>query len=281
METTRQFPWILIVVATTCLLYRGNARNSGDDVIILSMMNDSAAYVYTQSNESDMLAIEYLATERRFNKTLDDAWRDASSLRQNDPRLSKVPVPRGLKEEHVVAVIAYTLETELYRQFNAALRLYGTNDSMYAEKFPFKSFQYLLSIALERLIEELGKPPQPTYRRMKKTCTGNVGERIKFGTFASSSRSKEHYEFGSKTVFTIFSQYGAQIQNYSAVPDQEEVLIPPYEAFKITSYKRRDDGVDISLQKDGKAEIKVRVERGSNGEMRVLRHEETCPYRRG
>ncbi|XP_059817278.1 erythroblast NAD(P)(+)--arginine ADP-ribosyltransferase-like [Hypanus sabinus] len=240
------------------------------------MMENSAAYVYSQSDESDMLAIEYLATERRFNKTLDYAWTKAVNNRKNDPRLSKVPVPPGLKEEHVLAIIAYTLETELYRQLNAALRLFGANDWVYAKEFPFKSFQYLLSVALERLREDLGKPPQPTYRRMTIRSIGKVGDRIKFGSFVSSSRSKEHDEFGKETIFTISSQYGAQIQNYSAIPNEEEVLIPPYEAFIITSYEQRPDGVNISVQTDGKAGIPVRVERGSKDEMIVLRCEETA-----
>ncbi|XP_072892355.1 erythroblast NAD(P)(+)--arginine ADP-ribosyltransferase-like [Hemitrygon akajei] len=278
METTRLFSWILILVSTTCHLSRGNASNSGDDVIILSMMENSAAYVYTQSDESDRLAIEYLAKECEINKTLDDAWTEAVEKRKNDPRLSKVPVPRGLKEEHVVAIIAYTLVTELYRQFNAALRLCGANDSVYAEKFPFKSFQYLLSIALERLREDFGKPPQPTYRGMTIRSIGKMGDRIKFGYFASSSRSEKHEEFGRETMFNISSQYGAQIQKYSAIPDEEEVLIPPYEAFIITSYQPRADGVDISLHTDGKAEIRVRVERGSKGEMIVLRCEGTAIF---
>ncbi|XP_072892356.1 erythroblast NAD(P)(+)--arginine ADP-ribosyltransferase-like [Hemitrygon akajei] len=278
MEITRLFSWILILVSTTCHLSRGNASNSGDDVIILSMMENSAAYVYTQSDESDMLAIEYLAKECEINENLDDAWKEAVKKRKNDPRLSKVPVPRGLKEEHVVAIIAYTLETELYRQFNAALRLYGANDSVYAEKFPFKSFQYLLSIALERLREELGKPPQPTYRRMTIRSTGKVGSRMKFGYFASSSRNKELEEFDRKTIFTISSQYGAQMQNYSVSPHEEEVLIPPYEAFIITSCQPRPDGVDISLQTDGEAGNPVRVERGSESEMIVLRCEGTAIF---
>ncbi|XP_072895025.1 erythroblast NAD(P)(+)--arginine ADP-ribosyltransferase-like [Hemitrygon akajei] len=278
METTRLFSWILILVSATCHLSRRSAWNSGDDVITLSMMENSAAYVYTHSDESDMLAIEYLAKECEINETLDDAWTKAVEKRKTDPRLSKVPVPRGLKEEHVVAIIAYTLETELYSQFNAALRLYGTNDSVYAEKFPFKSFQYLLSIALERLREDLGKPPQPTYRRMKIRSKGKVGSRMKFGYFASSSCKQGEGGFGRKTVFTISSQYGAQIQKYSVSPHEEEVLIPPYEAFIITSYQPRPDGVAISLQTDGEAGNPVRVERGSESEMIVLRCEGTAIF---
>ncbi|XP_072132417.1 GPI-linked NAD(P)(+)--arginine ADP-ribosyltransferase 1-like [Mobula birostris] len=282
METIRQFPWILILVSITCHLCRADVdtdtRNNGDDVIQLSMMNNSAAYIYTQSKESDMLATEYLRKEREVNEMLEEAWTDALSLRQTDPRLSKVPVPRGLREEHVVAIIAYTRETPFYSQFNAAVRMYGANDSVYAEKFAFKSFQYLLSVAIERLREVLGKTPQPTYRKMQKECYGEVRSRMKFGYFASSSRKQGSGAFGNKTRFTIFSQYGAQIENYSSFPGEEEVLIPPYEAFKITSYEPRTDGVDISLETDGEAGTRVRVERGSEGEMRVLRCEGTAIF---
>ncbi|XP_072131651.1 GPI-linked NAD(P)(+)--arginine ADP-ribosyltransferase 1-like [Mobula birostris] len=278
MGTPQTFSWMLILVATTWKFCRWNVNkeicNSRDDVIQLSMMNNSAAYIYTQSEESDQVAIEYLAMERKINNTLDDAWRKALCLRQSDPQLSKVPVPQGLREHHVVAIIAYTLESPFYSQFNEAVKLYGENDLVYAERFPFKGFQYLLSVAIERLREELGKTPQPTYRRMQKISFGKVGFRMKFGYFASSSRNQRMEKFGKKTVFTIFSRYGAQIENYSFFPAQEEVLIPPYEAFKITSYEPRTDGVDISLQTAGEAGIRVRVERGSEGVMRVLRYEE-------
>ncbi|XP_059817296.1 GPI-linked NAD(P)(+)--arginine ADP-ribosyltransferase 1-like [Hypanus sabinus] len=278
METTRLFSWIVILVSTTCHLSRGNVdRNTGnneDDVIILSMMNDSAAYIYTQNEETDRLATEYLAKEREINKALDNAWKNALDLRENDPRLRNVSVPRGLREQHVVALIAYTLPNNLCSKFNEAMRKYGANDSVYAEKFHFKAFQYLLSVAIERVREDSGLTPQPTYRGMHKESFGEVGSRMKFGYFASSSRTRLT-RFGNKTMFTMFSQYGAQIQNYSFYPDEEEVLIPPYEAFKITSYEPRTDGVDISLQTDGKAGIRVRVERGSKGEMIVLRCEGT------
>ncbi|XP_072132416.1 GPI-linked NAD(P)(+)--arginine ADP-ribosyltransferase 1-like [Mobula birostris] len=282
MKTTPLFSWILVLVDTACHPCREDVdmdtRNNGDDVIQLSMMNNSAAYIYTQSEESDMLATEYLTKERRINKKLDNAWTVALSLRQTDPRLSRVPVPRGLSEQHVVALIAYTLPGKFYSVFNAAVRTYGANDSVYAEEFPFKGFQYLLSVAIERLREDLGKTPQPTYRRIQVKSFGEVGSRMKFGYFASSSRKKGNKKFGTKTAFIIFSQYGAQIENYSFYPNEEEVLIPPYDAFKITRYEPRTDGFDISLRTDGVAGIRVRVERGSQGVMIVLRYEGTAIF---
>ncbi|XP_051865218.1 ecto-ADP-ribosyltransferase 5-like [Pristis pectinata] len=276
METKRLCPRVLIFIVPLFAFCQQTVAfgggEPGNDVIRLGMEENSAAYIFTQSEESDYLAIQYLQEEAKQNETLAQAWEYATKRRKNDKCLSKSPVPKGLKEEHVVSVIAYTLDTKLYAEFNQAVRMYGVNDSVYAEKFPFKSFHYLLSVAIDRLRKNMNRAPGTTYRGMRRVAKGQEGKKMRFGYFASSSLDIEvSKKFSTSTVFTIKSSYGASIENYSNFSNEKEVLIPPYEVFTITQVVKQNDGVHFSLTTAGQKGIPVNVERAPCGRMRVLR----------
>ncbi|XP_051865219.1 ecto-ADP-ribosyltransferase 5-like [Pristis pectinata] len=276
MEMKRLCPRVLILIFPLFAFCQRTVAFGGGEpgnyVILLGMEENSAAYIFTQSEESDYLAIQYLLEEAKQNEALARAWNHAKEKRAKFVLSNKSPVPKGLKEEHVVSVIAYTLNTKLYTQFNQAVRMYGANDSVYAEKFPFKSFHYLLSVAIERLRESSGSAPGTTYRGMGRVAEGQKGDEMRFGYFTSTSLDINVAKgFGSKTFITIKSRYGANIENYSSFPGEKEVLIPPYEVFTITELVRRVDGVDISLTTAGEKGIQVNVERGESGTMRVVR----------
>lgn len=242
------------------------------------MMEHSAAYIFNQSEVSDELAIGYLQVEKGKSPLFAQTWDAAVMYRRNTTRLRNIQVPDGLREEHVLAVIAYTVHSGLFSKFNEALRQYGTCDSLYAKMFPFKSFHYLLSIALERLGKTSTAEPATTYRGMQRQVEAQPGDYMKFGYFASSSlKSNIARMFGNKTLLIIRSRMGVNIAKYSAFEGEEEVLIPPYEVFNITENRPRTDGVNVSLDAMVKSNgIHVRVERGPGCEMRVTRSAATA-----
>lgn len=63
----------------------------------------------------------------------------------------------------------------------------------------------------------------------------------RLGSFASSSLKSDQTKYGTETCFKIETCYGAKILEYSAHPDEEEVLIPPYEVFEIKEGKELKD----------------------------------------
>ncbi|KAL1278821.1 hypothetical protein QQF64_025494 [Cirrhinus molitorella] len=66
------------------------------------------------------------------------------------------------------------------------------------------------------------------------------GRKIRFGSFTSSSLElKVAQDFGNKSCFEIKTCEGADVIKYSKYPEQKEVLIPPYEKFKVTAVKTR------------------------------------------
>ncbi|XP_072131654.1 ecto-ADP-ribosyltransferase 5-like [Mobula birostris] len=266
METKRIVSWLLVLAASLGLVYwvlvSVGSGGSGEGSIRLDMAGDSAGYVFEQTDQSDELAIRCLQEELSRCGRLRRVWRNAR--RRNE--LEKVD---GLRPEHLMAVNAYT-QHDFYETFNRALRMYGVNDSIYATHFRFKCYHYLLSVALEKLRGSVSSSCRETFRGMKSRVVGGNGSEMRFGYFASSSA---HYRiaenFGVATVFTIRSQYGVPIQNFSDFPEEEEVLIPPYEIFRI-EYPAGSD-VDVVLTSRGRQTISVRLDEIRGGRVRVSR----------
>ncbi|XP_062892940.1 ecto-ADP-ribosyltransferase 5-like [Mobula hypostoma] len=275
METKRLCSWVLILGITLGPSFLGSeARAVGTntdrikDAIQLGIEENSAAYIFTQSKTSDQLAIDYLEKERQRNTTLDQVW-DRAVKGMGDK-----PLPDGLRREHLLAVYAYTdsERNQFYREFNNAVRMYGTSDSVYAGNFPFKSVHYLLSVALDRLREIAGSAPGTTYRGMVEQVLPPKNNKMRFGYFASSSLNTSiAMKYAGKTLFEIKSQFGVAIYNHSRIPEEMEVLIPPFEVFNVTNVSTGNGRVTVSLEGVGSEGIPVKVERGKGGEMRVVR----------
>ncbi|XP_067835704.1 erythroblast NAD(P)(+)--arginine ADP-ribosyltransferase-like [Heptranchias perlo] len=241
------------------------------NVIHLDMAPNSAAYIFTQSPEADEIAINYMEEERKKNQTFNDVWQFAD-------REMKCKIPSELRREHMLAVYAYTVETpRFYSMFNEAVRRYGVNDAIYAERFNFKSFHYLLSTALQKLRVDSGSKSYPTFRGFNMQTDTNVGAEIRFGYYASSSLDEEvalifiNMTEKTNTMLEITTQYGVPIQECSNQPDEKEILIPPYEKFQVRKIVSREYGTKIQLTEDGLKGTNVKVEKDKDGKMVVLR----------
>ncbi|KAF7653701.1 hypothetical protein LDENG_00079830 [Lucifuga dentata] len=146
---------------------------------------------------------------------------------------------RALTKEHMQAICVYTMM--FYYTFNDAVR---TSREQYGTSFQYHAFHFLLTTAIQLLKEN--QPCYTTYRRSDLKFTGNVGQIIRFGSFVSSSFRKDLTEFGKETCFKIWTCFGAFLKDYSHGSDEQEVLIPPYEKFKITKilyHKDLDSGL--------------------------------------
>ncbi|XP_069752349.1 NAD(P)(+)--arginine ADP-ribosyltransferase 1-like [Narcine bancroftii] len=181
-------------------------RVAGLHPIHLDMEWRSAAYLFTQTDEADQLAISDLEVERRASHDLNKTW------------------------EAALAVRTYTEQTQFYTKFNEELRTHGESDAICAH-FPFKSAHYMLSVALGTL---WWASPNTSYRGIKSPSEGSEGSSMRLGQLALSSLDREEaLEFGKATLFTIESWLGAPIGRYSRFPDEEEVLTPSWEEFNI------------------------------------------------
>jgi hypothetical protein len=74
-----------------------------------------------------------------------------------------------------------------------------------------------------------------------------VGEVITERAFISASRSPSK-AFSGNVRFYIISKRGKEIDQWSAYPDEEEVLFPPDTRFKVLEYVRDGNEIEIFLE---------------------------------
>ncbi|NXP15213.1 NRT2 ribosyltransferase, partial [Thinocorus orbignyianus] len=189
-------------------------------------------------------------TEFANNSIYAEAW----TLASKEWGKKGLPVPSltGMKTEHAVAIMAYTLDTPLYSTFNAAVREAGKSRQEYRNKFQFKVLHFLLTQALTIL-----RNAQPfcydVYRGIRGIhFTAQQNDPVRFGQFTSSSlNSTVAKRFGQDTFFMVHTCYGVPVANFSDFPTEEEVLIPPYEKFQVTNITKSQNKTDIKLISQG------------------------------
>ncbi|XP_056306046.1 ecto-ADP-ribosyltransferase 5 [Danio aesculapii] len=148
-----------------------------------------------------------------------------------------VKKPAGhLTRNHLIALYVY-IDTSLYKDFNSATR---NGRKQYKQKtFKWYSLHFLLTQAVQILSKTQGCIK--TYRGTSVEFTKNVlNKEIRFGSFASSSLDpKVAQGFGSVSCFEILTCHGAHVAQYSQFPYEKEVLIPPYEKFRVTAVRTK------------------------------------------
>ncbi|KAM4907043.1 NAD(P)(+)--arginine ADP-ribosyltransferase 2-like [Sylvia borin] len=158
----------------------------------------------------------------------------------------------SLTPEQAIALMAYTMkELNLYKQFNDAVREAGSSSWKYHNKFHFKSLHFLLTSALQTLRQPNNcKKVFPCVSRYQYKV--NKDEIVRFSQFASTSLSQTVAQrFGKDTMFQVTTCHGADIQKFSRYQGEQEVLIPPFETFKVTSVSKEGNTMHIELQSTG------------------------------
>uniref|UniRef100_A0A8D0FM77 NAD(P)(+)--arginine ADP-ribosyltransferase n=1 Tax=Strix occidentalis caurina TaxID=311401 RepID=A0A8D0FM77_STROC len=146
--------------------------------------------------------------------------------------------PPALRPEHAVALLAYTLQEPLYREFNAAVREAGRSREKYLG-------------ALCVLHDAQPRRCHRVYRGVQGIrFTAQQHQSGRFGRFTSTSLQNKtsHQLFGQDTTFLVETCYGARISNFSSFPGEEEVLVPPFESFEVTDVARDGNRALIQLR---------------------------------
>ncbi|XP_060119748.1 erythroblast NAD(P)(+)--arginine ADP-ribosyltransferase-like [Heteronotia binoei] len=165
-----------------------------------------------------------------------EAWEEAAA-RWNETKAS-VSVPEGFKDEYAIATLAYTQMTTFVRKFfNIDVKKAGASEEYYLRNFQDKPLHYFLTRALQVLQANSSVKCRQTYYHLKGFLfIAKMNTMARFGYFASSSlnRTGATVSWG-ETFFTIETCYGAYIKEFSFYPEQEEVLIPPFELFRVVN----------------------------------------------
>ncbi|XP_061447743.1 erythroblast NAD(P)(+)--arginine ADP-ribosyltransferase-like [Rhineura floridana] len=157
--------------------------------------------------------------------------------------------PRNMEELSEVAIWAYTLEhPPLYREFSAATHTAGKGPKEY-EDYPFKSLHFLLTHATMSF--------RPTDLKCVEVYRGvsvefSVNGLFRFGQFTSTSENLAQDEkFEMVTFFKLFTCKGIEISEMSLYQEEEEVLVPPYEMFKVTLAEDTSNGKTVQAKSVG------------------------------
>ncbi|KAF4805049.1 erythroblast NAD(P)(+)--arginine ADP-ribosyltransferase-like protein [Turdus rufiventris] len=158
-----------------------------------------------------------------------------------------------------IAIMAYTMDVSimgqhLYKQFNNKVRVAGQSSQVYRDNFHYKTLHFLLTDALATLRSaQKGQKCHWVYWGVDEyKFKANVGDIIRFGQFASSTLHENVIKrFGTTTVFKVKTCHSAYIRNFSKFHSQEEVLIPPFEKFKVIKAIPKGKNVEIHLNSTG------------------------------
>ncbi|NXE20538.1 NARE ribosyltransferase, partial [Ardeotis kori] len=161
--------------------------------------------------------------------------------------------PAALRPAQAIAILAYTLQSPLFREFNAAVREAGRSREEYLGAFHFKVLHFLLSEALRTLRDTQSPRCNRVYRGVEHIrFTAQHGQSVRFGHFTSTSlQNNSALRFGWDTFFSVETCYGVAIRNFSSFPAEEEVLIPPFESFEVINVARDRSKIHIQLRSQG------------------------------
>ncbi|XP_065108670.1 ecto-ADP-ribosyltransferase 4-like [Paramisgurnus dabryanus] len=228
---------MMLTTAALILIVTSNVVLGKDDSIPLDMAENSVddRYDGCAADMNNLVENEnYLNKEIKANIGFKNAWGEGQKkIKEKKDNLTK---------NHLIAIAVYTgVIGGLYKDFNKDVRT-GR------EKYQNKTFSwYTLYFWLTRAIQTLKQTQNgciSTYRRTSVKFNSVKNKEIRFGSFASSSLEPDVEEkFGTESCFEIETCYGADVSNYSWYRDQKEVLIPPYETFKVTDIRKgqKDD----------------------------------------
>ncbi|XP_029003409.1 ecto-ADP-ribosyltransferase 5-like [Betta splendens] len=216
-------------IAQVCMSKEMNASAT----FPLDMAPQSVDDMYKGCNDSmNATANMYLLNETNMDKDFSQAWNKSEKAYWN--KYEKI---KSLEKDLFKAIHVYTLgDPKIYLDLNKAVR---TQKSQYGTTFRYHALHFFLTRAIQTLNAE--KPEEErcltSYRRTSVSFSQDVlNKKFRFGSFTSSSQGDyPSGNFGKVSCFKIVTCFGADIQRYSALGKHErEVLIPPYEIFKVT-----------------------------------------------
>ncbi|KAG1926491.1 NAD(P)(+)--arginine ADP-ribosyltransferase 2-like [Pimephales promelas] len=168
---------------------------------------------------------EYLRNEKNKNPTFKKVW-DSQEKRMNKKG------KKGQQKDQIVAIRTYIDKSGVYLDFNNAVRTQGPQ---YKTTFGYHALHFLLTTAIKDKAKR-EKRCLTCYRRVNVAFSRDVkNKEIRFGSFNSASQGDyaNESQFGKKSCFEIFTCMGVDISSVSQYENEREVLIPPYEVFKV------------------------------------------------
>ncbi len=209
-------------------------------IFLLDMANNSVDDQYKGCREkmADLVETKYIKQEMSNPESkFAIAWKLAEK--------NYKPPGDNLTKNHSIAIYVYTNSgLGVHKEFNEA----DCNDKKRYKNKTYKwySLHFLLTNAIQ-ILKKTQKKCYSTYRGTNlKFIQNDQNEKVCFGSFTSSSIKRNRAKFfGNVSCFEIYTCEGADLTKYSKLPHEREVLIPPYEMFKVTAVRTKRDQKDV------------------------------------
>ncbi|KAF7705627.1 NAD(P)(+)--arginine ADP-ribosyltransferase 2-like [Silurus meridionalis] len=223
---------LLIIFTVCCQVKLSRTSNSGYK---LDMAKDSVDDQFIGCEKTMFYKIkqQILPKEFKFDVGFTTTWNKYKNIPDDFKRIIKV----------------YTSPYGSYSKLNNAV---GSGRPKYKTHFNYKAYHFLLTRAIQKYQV---KQCTNVFRWTKVNFDSAFrGQQMRFGRFASTTLKSNLPGFGTKTCFKIRTCFGAYISSMSVFPNEQEVLIPPYEKFIITNvmYNTMNCRIVYTLQSTGK-----------------------------
>ncbi|XP_026160096.1 ecto-ADP-ribosyltransferase 4-like [Mastacembelus armatus] len=169
--------------------------------------------------------------EWHYNRNFSIAWASAE-------RNAKKPVHKHLNNDHTTVMYIYTKVKHVQQNFNKAVKTgkhaYGTG------RFKFHYFYFYLTEAIQ-ILHRNQTACRATYHRTWNQFNHVINTNMRFGSFTLAASTKQAFgSNGNMSCFQIYTCFGADITYYSTINHIGQVLIPPYEVFRIIDVQTND-----------------------------------------
>ncbi|XP_074385417.1 NAD(P)(+)--arginine ADP-ribosyltransferase 2-like [Zonotrichia albicollis] len=239
----------MTLLARTLALLAMTLAITAIKVVPLDMARDSFDDQYRGCGPAMMAVLPALHNfEFQVNPLFTQTWVKAEA----EWRKRGSPVAPLASPAQAVALMAYTTK-DIYKDFNAAVRVAGHSRQEYRNNFHFKTLHFLLTKALVTLRHAQKAKCHHVFRGVHDVrFQARRGQKVRFGQFTSTSLSKEvAQKYGTDTIFEVQTCHGVDIQAFSFYLSNREVLIPPYETFEVTKVTRNGKRAWITLRSSG------------------------------
>ncbi|CAN8176906.1 unnamed protein product [Coccothraustes coccothraustes] len=240
----------MALLAQTLALLAMAMATTAIKVVTLDMAQDSFDDQYRGCGPAMTAALPALnRSEFQQNPLFAQAWPNATAKWQSRGS----PVSPLSSPAQAIALMAYTMDDDIYKDFNAAVCTAGRSRQEYRNNFHFKTLHFLLTQALVTLRHAQNKKCHHVFRGVRGIrFKAQRGQSVRFGQFASTSLKKEiAFHFGTDTIFEVHTCHGVEIQQFSKYPGEMEVLIPPFETFEVINVTQEEDSARIQLHSNG------------------------------
>ncbi|XP_051742504.1 GPI-linked NAD(P)(+)--arginine ADP-ribosyltransferase 1-like [Ctenopharyngodon idella] len=222
---------LLLILAALGQDHRAAAGQKYPLDMALNSVDDQ--YMGCREKMAKLVETELLKKELQKSSDSKTAWENNKAKPPND----------NLTKNHTISIYVYS-DTSVYKHFNPETR----RDKDQYKHMPYKwySLHFLLTDAIQ-ILNQTQKQCYSTFRGTKVRFNEDVlNKEVRFGSFTSSSLDRKVAQrFGKVSCFEIHTCEGADVAKYSKLPHEKEVLIPPYEKFKVVEVKTKEEQKDL------------------------------------